>query len=124
MENPEPSMNPHQAPQNLIHPLPETGDQEAIDTLAEGPLLRIERIVSRGHRTPEGVWYDQPLDEWVALLQGEALLEIEGRPTPLRLIPGDWLMLPRGCRHRVTATQALEATIWLAVHGDFAPKER
>ena len=115
-------MNAQDAPQNLLAPLPATGDQEAIDTLAQGPWVRIERIVSRGHRTPEGEWYDQPLDEWVALLQGEAQLEVAGQPSSIRLRPGDWLMLPRGCRHRVVATQAEDATVWLAVHGNFQPK--
>lgn len=32
--------------------------------------LLVERIVSWGHVTPEGQWYDQEKDEWVLLLEG------------------------------------------------------
>lgn len=34
--------------------------------------LLVERIVSWGHVTPEGQWYDQEKDEWVLLLEGAA----------------------------------------------------
>lgn len=34
----------------------------------------MERIVSNGQVTPEGEWYDQDLDEWVVVLEGEARL--------------------------------------------------
>ena len=34
--------------------------------------LLVERIVSWGHVTPEGQWYDQKKDEWVLLLEGAA----------------------------------------------------
>ena len=34
--------------------------------------LLVERIVSWGHVTPEGQWYDQEKDEWV-LLEAEIL---------------------------------------------------
>ena len=36
--------------------------------------MRVERIVSSGHCSPEGFWYDQDEQEWVPLLQGAARL--------------------------------------------------
>lgn len=103
----------------LFESLGSLGDAEQIDCLAEGPGVRIERILSRGHATPEGQWYDQPLDEWVLLVQGSARLQIEGEPSPRRLEPGDAVLLPAGCRHRVAATDPVQTTVWVAVHGRF-----
>ena len=52
--------------------LPKDG---AVRENALGP--RIERIVSEGHVSPEGFWYDQDEPEWVALIRGTAELEFE-----------------------------------------------
>lgn len=43
-----------------------------------GAGVRVERIVSQGHVTPPGQWYDQDWDEWVSLLSGAARLRVEG----------------------------------------------
>ncbi|MCA9753789.1 MAG: cupin, partial [Gemmatimonadetes bacterium] len=51
--------------------------EEQVDVLAQAAGVRIERIVSRGHGSPEGFWYDQPEDEWVCLLAGRATLTFE-----------------------------------------------
>jgi cupin 2 domain-containing protein len=50
------------------------GDDEVFEVLARGENMRVERIISRGHITPDEQWYDQAEDEWVALLQGRATL--------------------------------------------------
>jgi hypothetical protein len=52
---------------------------EQFETLAEGHQLRIERIISTGQTTAPGEWYDQGLDEWVILLQGQAKLILSDR---------------------------------------------
>ena len=91
--------------------------EEQLDLLAQGNGLRIERIVSRGHTTAKGRWYDQEQAEWVVLLQGEASLEWDdGSRTALAA--GDWLLIPAHKRHRVTSTTAQPPCIWLAVHGE------
>lgn len=88
---------------------------ECFETLLTRPGVRVERIISTGQATPEGEWYDQSWDEWVLLLTGEALLELaEGGAH--RLLPGDTLLLPAHCRHRVDWTTPDEPTIWLALH--------
>lgn len=102
---------------NLFSAMPPAGGaQEAFDDLFASPGLRIERIVSHGHASPPGFWYEQDWDEWVLLLQGQAVLEVEGRDGPLRLAKGDHAWLPAGCRHRVAYTSTDEPTLWLAVH--------
>lgn len=39
--------------------------------------MRIERIISHGHASPEGFWYDQGQSEWVVVLKGAARLQFE-----------------------------------------------
>ena len=86
---------------NLLRDLRADPGEEHQQTLLAGGETRIERIVSRGHRSPDGFWYDQDEDEWVMLLGGGAGLEIEGEDGILELVPGDWVLLPAHCRHRV-----------------------
>lgn len=85
---------------------------EVFDELLRRGPVRIERIISSA--APEDVLYDQPQDEWVLLLQGEAGLWVEG--DELRLSAGDALFIPAHTRHRVTATAGDPPCIWLAVH--------
>ena len=60
------------------------GFDESVETLAQSEGFWVERIVSHGHHSAPNQWYDQPTDEWVLLLQGEAVLEWEdGSKTPL-----------------------------------------
>ena len=102
---------------NLFSALPEGAtDDEIFDHLFVVPGVRIERIVSTGQVTPEGEWYDQDDDEWVALLAGAARLQIEGEASERELTAGDWILLPAHCRHRVTWTQTSPPAVWLAVH--------
>lgn len=89
---------------------------EVVETLAEGPAFRIERIVSTGQATPEGEWYDQETDEWVLVVKGRARLRIEGEAQDRELGEGDFVLLPAHCRHRVTWTEPDMPTVWLAIH--------
>lgn len=99
---------------NLFADLPAELPDELIETLVESKSVRIERIVSHGHASPAGFWYDQPQAEWVVLLQGAARLRFEDQLVELR--PGDWIHIPAHRRHRVEWTAAGEPTVWLAVH--------
>jgi GNAT superfamily N-acetyltransferase len=89
-------------------------EAEQVTLLAVGGGTRVERIVSRGHASPLGLWYDQDEDEWVMLVAGAARLEIEGSGE-VELQPGSWIDLPRHRRHRVAWTDPERDTIWLAV---------
>lgn len=101
---------------NLFESIPLSLTDELFETLAESGNVRIERIISNCHATPEGDWYDQEWDEWVLLLAGSAGLLVEGEEAPRILKPGDYQMLPAHCRHRVAWTDKKEPTVWLAVH--------
>ncbi len=92
------------------------GDDEFFEVLARGEGVRVERIISHGHTTPEGEWYDQDEDEWVVLLQGEATLEWADKSTT-ELSAGDAVYIAAHRRHRVVFTSAEPPCVWLAVHG-------
>ena len=101
---------------NLFSGIPSRLRDERIDELVASAGLRIERIVSTGHASPPGFWYDQPGSEWVTVLSGSAGLLIEGEAQPRELRAGDGLLLPPHQRHRVEWTDAHVPTVWLAIH--------
>lgn len=92
------------------------GGDEQIDMLVAEPHLNVERIVSMGHASPEGFWYDDSRVEWVVLLSGAAVLEFERDSTLLEMRPGDYVLIEPHCRHRVASTHAEEQTVWLAIY--------
>jgi cupin 2 domain-containing protein len=98
---------------NLKESFPSSLPEEWFQTLLTTDHMRIERIVSHGHASPPGFWYDQAEGEWILLLQGAARLRVASEVVDLR--PGDCLNLPTGTRHRVEWTKEDEPTIWLAV---------
>jgi len=105
---------------NLFAGLPNTLPEELIEKLVDTPNVRIERIVSTGHASPPGFWYDQAESEWVVVLQGEATLAFEDETRVLK--PGDYVLIPPHRKHRVISTSTKEPTIWLAVF--FGKKQR
>ncbi len=109
---------------HLLAGLPARLDAERVDNLLAGGTFRLLRIVSTGQATPPGEWYDQDDDEWVVLLHGSAEVRLADEPHGRRLAPGDWLLLPAGCRHRVEWTAADGPTVWLALHHLAAGGER
>ena len=108
---------------NLFAELPIQGSAEAFDTLCNARGLRIERIVSCGHASPAGFWYEQPECEWVVVLRGSARLRFENEDESIEMRPGDFRCIPAGQRHRVEWTTPDVATIWLAVHFPAAPRD-
>jgi cupin 2 domain-containing protein len=102
-------------PDNLFQPAPAAGGEEFFQTLTARDGVRIERIVSRGHCSPPGFWYDQEENEWVALLKGEALLRFEKEQRAVHLRAGDYLEIAAHERHRVDWTAPDGETVWLAV---------
>ncbi|HLS97526.1 MAG: cupin domain-containing protein [Porticoccaceae bacterium] len=100
---------------NLFANIPAALPDELLETLAEGHNVRVERIVSRGHCTPQGQWYDQDEHEWVLLVSGAATLAIDGEVNLVHLGPGDHILLPAHRRHRVLWTDPATDTVWVAV---------
>ncbi len=100
---------------NLLENLPDHLPEEFFETLVGNDNIHIERIVSRGHTSPAGEWYDQDRNEFVLVLKGAGKLEFEdGRAVSMEA--GDWLEIPARVRHRVAWTDPESDTIWLAVH--------
>lgn len=108
---------------NLLADLPVRLADELVEVLVADAAVRIERIVSRGHASPPGFWYEQAEAEWVLLLAGRAGVRFEDGAMHT-LQPGDWLEIPAHARHRVEWTEPDIDTIWLAVFrraGDAGP---
>ena len=107
--------------ENLYKNLQKELPKELVTVLAESENVRIERIVSDGHASPDGFWYDQDENEWVLLVSGSAVLSIEKESgiERIELKSGDHLQLPARLRHRVESTSQTEKTIWIAVY--FSP---
>jgi len=107
---------------NLLSDVGHPNSDEQITELVSAPGIRIERIVSTGQSSLPGFWYDQSWAEWVALLQGEAELMIDGEASARCLRAGDHVLLPSGLRHRVERTSVSPPAIWLAVYFDAKPR--
>lgn len=101
---------------NIFRDIPNDLPQELTQDLLRTRQATIERIVSRGHCSAKGFWYDQDRDEWVLLLSGKARIEFKDEPELTQLEPGDHLLIPAHVRHRVAWTEPFTDTIWLAVH--------
>lgn len=101
---------------NLYDVLAPRPRDEELRTLLRRDGVRIERIVSYGHASPEGFWYDQAEHEWVVVLEGAARLRFEDESSAIELGPGDYVDIPAHRKHRVEWTAPDEPTIWLAVH--------
>ncbi len=98
---------------NLFEDIADALPEEQSDILAKAKNVRIERIVSTGHASPQGFWYDQDEHEWVVVLKGEARLVFENES--LHMQPGVHVLIPAHRKHRVEWTTPNEPTIWLAV---------
>ena len=101
--------------QNLLADIPAQLDSELSERLVSKGAVTIERILSRGQSSPDSGWYDQNEDEWVAVIEGDAILTFaDGRDYHLHA--GDHLLIPAHSQHRVSWTPSDRTTIWLAIH--------
>lgn len=78
---------------NVFADIPRSLPNELVTTLIESDNVRIERIVSFGHVSPNGFWYDQDYNEWVMVLKGAATVRfeeevVEMKPRRFRQHPG------------------------------------
>jgi cupin 2 domain-containing protein len=101
---------------NLFKDISELVPNEVFEVIIENKDIRLERIISCGHATQPGEWYDQDSDEWVFLLQGSAGLRFEDEKHTRTMNPGDYIHIPARKRHRVEWTDPAQKTIWLALH--------
>jgi cupin 2 domain-containing protein len=100
---------------NIFELIPSTLKDELFEEIISKNGVKIERIVSFGHTTPQDEWYDQRRDEWVILLKGEAIISFLNEDE-VRLKAGDYINIPAHKKHRVSWTKPEEETVWLAVY--------
>jgi cupin 2 domain-containing protein len=101
---------------NLLCHIPDALSEELAQTLLSAQSFRVERIVSRGHVSPPGFWYDQPENEWVLVVSGAARVRFENEDAGVELKAGDYVNIPAHRRHRVEWTAPDVDTVWLAIH--------
>jgi cupin 2 domain-containing protein len=83
---------------------------ERVEEVLQLRTLAVRQILSGGLDGP--VDYRQDEDEWVVVLAGAAVLEVDGERVDLA--GGDWVLLPAGTPHRLVHTEP--GTNWLTVH--------
>jgi len=101
---------------NIFTNIPNKINQEVFEDIVSNKNIKIERIISHGDITPKGEWYDQDTNEWVMLMQGEAILSFEDDKSSIKLTAGEYINIPAHIKHRVSWTTPNEKTIWLAIH--------
>jgi len=85
-------------------------DNETFTTLLEHKNIKINRIVSA--ENIELIEYRQKEDEWLVVIEGEAILSLDDKEQ--KLSKGDTLFIPAKTPHTVLMTQ--KGTVWLTVH--------
>ncbi len=101
---------------NLLENIPNRLPDELFTAILTTAAFRVERIVSLGHASPEGFWYDQDQDEWVLVVEGAARIRFDGETEAVELKAGDYILIPAHRRHRVEWTAPDHRTVWLAIH--------
>ena len=100
---------------NIFSNIPASLPHELLEDIISTENFRIERIISRGHTTPKGKWYDQDKNEFVLVLKGNSELRFEKNNELIKMKGGDYINIPAHVRHRVEKTDSGEETIWLTV---------
>lgn len=100
---------------NLFEKIPPELKEELFETLLSTENFKVERIVSKGHKSPPDFWYNQEQSEWILLLKGEARIQIDGEKAIVSLKAGDYCNIPAHVKHRVEWTAPDLETVWLAI---------
>lgn len=100
--------------ENIFNNIPPDLPNEIFDDIISTKKLRIERIVSKGHTSPNTGWYDQTINEWVIVLSGYGVIEFN-HGDKVTLKQGDYLHIKANEKHRVIETSTDEVTVWLAI---------
>ena len=99
---------------NVFSDIPSELPNEIFEDIIITEKLRVERIVSKGHTSPDSGWYDQSENEWIIVLSGYGVIEyLSG--VKVHLKQGDYLNIKAHEKHRVIETSPDEKTVWLAI---------
>jgi cupin 2 domain-containing protein len=94
---------------HVASPVTAPSEGETTIALARSASFAVEQILSGTLASPQA--YEQDHDEWVVVLAGGAVLEVDG--VAHDLVVGDWWLLPAGTPHTVVHTDP--GTSWLVV---------
>ena len=86
--------------------------EEIFNNLLSHKNVKINKIISPPNFVSEQFIQDE--DEWVILLQGSAILEINQKIT--KLVKDSYIFIPAKSPHTILSTEPNIKTIWLAVH--------
>lgn len=100
---------------NIFEAIPTNISDEIFETLIDSKKVKIERIISKGHTSPDSGWYDQDKNEWLIVLKGEAVLLLADESS-VSLKAGDYINITAHQKHKVEWTDPDTETIWLAIH--------
>lgn len=102
---------------SILDGIDKNAKEEIFSDLVKNKNVRIERIVSTGQTSPKDFWYDQEENEFVLLLDGEAILEFkeDDKVKEVKLCKDDYIDIKAHVKHRVKYTDTKKPTIWLAV---------
>lgn len=100
---------------NIFANIPQELATEVFENIVQNDAVQIQRIISRGHISPETGWYEQQKTEWVILLKGQAMILFDNQTT-VYLEPGDYIEIQALQKHKVSWTDPDNETIWLSVH--------
>lgn len=98
---------------NIFDEIPVDKSEEKFFQIFQNDIIKIEKIVSNGQKSPQDFWYEQEKNEYILLLEGFAILEFED--FEVELFKGDCLNIKAFQKHRVKFTSLDEPTIWFAV---------
>lgn len=99
---------------NIYQQLPDASKNEVVEEIMLHHNVRLERISSQGQSSL--AWQSSEQNEWVLLMQGAAKLCFAEPQQVLALKPGDYLLIPANCRHRVAWTSPQQQSIWLCCY--------
>ena len=100
---------------NIFDKIPTDLPIEIFESIQENESIKIERIISKGHSSPESGWHDQDKNEWVIVLKGAATILFENNIST-KLLEGDYINIDAHKKHKVSWTSPKVETIWLVVH--------
>ncbi|NET24795.1 cupin domain-containing protein [Okeania sp. SIO1I7] len=86
--------------------------EEILKNLLSHKNVKINKIISPPNFVSEEFIQDE--DEWVILLQGSAILEINQKNT--KLVKDSHIFIPAKTPHKIISTDPNIETIWLAIH--------
>jgi len=90
---------------NIYKQVPGNLSEEIFEPLVLSKNVKIERIISNGHTSPDSGWYDQEQNEWVLVLKGNASISFANE-TVVDLKKGDYINISAHTKHKIVSTSA------------------